>query len=60
MIITKSLQQSIKSTKEYFKLLPLADNIYSQLYGKPKTHEEWAESFNKKGIIINELRKTKI
>ena len=43
------------NTQKYFELLPIANNIYEKLYGKPKTHTEWANQFNIKGDIIREL-----
>lgn len=40
--------------KQYKESLPLAKRIYNELHGNPKTHEEWAESFNVVGSI-NEI-----
>lgn len=31
--------------------LPKAYEIYSELFGSPKTHAEWAERFNKVAAI---------
>jgi len=36
-------------TKQYFKLIPLADQLYDLLHKSPDTHKEWAEQFNIKG-----------
>lgn len=46
-----------KNFKEYSKTLPLARDIYHQLYGEPKTHTEWAERFNLVGEINNVIIK---
>ncbi len=35
-----------------------AEKIYSELFGKPKTHAEWADSFNIKGKIKRILNGT--
>lgn len=42
--------------KEYSKTLPKAKEIYLSLFGKPETHKEWAESFNKIGDINKHLQ----
>lgn len=42
-------------TKLYWKHLPLVYKIYYDLYGKPKTHYEWANGFNIRGKIIKTL-----
>jgi hypothetical protein len=48
----------IKSTfLEYQKTLPKAEEIYIALQGRPKTHIEWANSFNKIGDINKILRR---
>jgi hypothetical protein len=39
------------SWKYYSKLLPLSEEIYLEMFGKPKTHAEWADSLNKIGKI---------
>ena len=39
------------SWKYYSKLLPLSKEIYLDIFGEPKTHAEWADSFNKIGRI---------
>ena len=39
------------SWKYYSKLLPLSKEIYLDMFGEPKTHAEWADSFNKIGKI---------
>lgn len=36
---------------KYLKTLPKAYEIHKQLFGEPKTHEEWAERFNIVGKI---------
>ena len=41
---------------EYKKLKPIAQKIYNELYGKPKTHQEWANSFNLIGRIIRKIK----
>jgi hypothetical protein len=39
------------SWKSYSKTLPLSKEIYLEVFGEPKTHAEWADSFNKIGRI---------
>jgi len=39
------------SWKSYSKTLPLSKEIYLDVFGEPKTHAEWADSFNKVGRI---------
>ena len=39
------------SWKSYSKTLPLSREIYLEVFGEPKTHAEWADSFNKIGRI---------
>ena len=39
------------SWKSYLKTLPLSKEIYLEVFGEPKTHTEWADSFNKIGRI---------
>jgi hypothetical protein len=39
------------------KTLEQAYLIYNKLFGEPKTHEEWAERFNKVGEINRILNK---
>lgn len=46
--------------KEYSKTLEIAEEIYLNLFGKPKTHLEWAESFNKIGQINRSILKTRL
>ena len=46
-----------EETKKYFKLLPIATEIYDKLYGKPRSHREWAEGFNIRGDITRILMK---
>lgn len=41
----------------YRKTLPKSKQVYIMLFGKPTTHKEWAESFNKIGDINNVLLK---
>lgn len=43
--------------KEWSKTLPQAREIYNNLFGEPKTHSEWADSFNKIGAINKILQK---
>lgn len=43
--------------EKYWKHLPLAHQIYNELFGKPKTHNEWAEGFNIRGRITEVLIK---
>ena len=45
---------------EYSKTLPLAKKIYDMVFGEPKTHKDWADSFNKIGAINREIIKSKI
>lgn len=58
--ITTFINQPIETTfelpdfnswKYYSKLLPLSKEIYLEVFGEPKTHAEWADSFNKIGRI---------
>ena len=37
--------------KSYSKTLPLSKEIYLDVFGEPKSHAEWADSFNKIGRI---------
>ena len=37
--------------KSYSETLPLSKEIYLDVFGEPKTHAEWADSFNKIGKI---------
>jgi hypothetical protein len=37
--------------KSYSKTLSLSKEIYLDVFGEPKTHAEWADSFNKIGRI---------
>ena len=37
--------------KSYSKTLPLSKQIYLEMFGEPKSHAEWADSFNKIGKI---------
>ena len=52
------------SWKSYSELLLLSRKVYLDLFGEPKTHAEWADSFNKisriNRIIIkhNDTRRT--
>ena len=39
------------SWKSYSKTLSLSKEIYLEVFGEPKTHSEWADSFNKVGRI---------
>ena len=39
------------SWKSYSKTLSLSKEIYLDVFGEPKTHAEWADSFNKIGRI---------
>ena len=39
------------SWKSYSKTLSLSKEIYLEVFGEPKTHAEWADSFNKVGRI---------
>lgn len=40
-----------KDSLKYLETLPKAEEIYNTLFPKPRTHEEWAERFNKVGAI---------
>lgn len=40
-----------RNWKSYSKTLPLSKEIYLEVFGEPKTHAEWADSFNKIGKI---------
>jgi hypothetical protein len=37
--------------KSYSKNLSLSKDIYLEVFGEPKTHAEWTDSFNKIGKI---------
>lgn len=37
--------------KKYSKTLPIAEELYKVLFGKPQSHKEWADKFNKVGDI---------
>ena len=41
---------------DYKKTLPQAEKIYKELIGEPKSHREWAESFNIIGKINRIIR----
>jgi hypothetical protein len=41
----------LNSWKYYSKLLSLSEKIYLEMFGEPKSHTEWADSFNKIGRI---------
>ena len=41
--------------KLYWKLLPLAYNLYYELYGKPNSHFEYMNGFNIRGKIVRTL-----
>jgi len=41
--------------KDYWEFLPVAYSIYEKLYGKPKSHFEWANGFNIRGEIVKVL-----
>lgn len=46
------MDKKLKSNwKSYSKTLPLSKEIYLEVFGEPKTHAEWADSFNKIGKI---------
>ena len=41
--------------KLFWELLPLADKLYIDLYGEPKTHFEYMNGFNIRGKIVRTL-----
>jgi hypothetical protein len=46
------MDKKLKSNwKSYSKTLSLSKEIYLEVFGEPKTHAEWADSFNKIGRI---------
>ena len=45
--------------EQYSETLPRAYEIYRQLFGEPSTHKEWAERFNKIGLINRILQDEK-
>jgi hypothetical protein len=50
--IYKQMDKKLESNwKSYSKTLPLSKEIYLEVFGEPKTHAEWADSFNKIGKI---------
>lgn len=48
-----------EDSKLYWKYLPLAYEIYHDLYGKPETHADYANGFNIRGVIVRSLIKSK-
>jgi len=46
-----------EGSKKYWEFLPLAYEIYKNVFGDPKTHAEWANGFNIRGKIIETLIK---
>jgi hypothetical protein len=46
--MNKKLESNWKS---YYKTLSLSKEIYLDVFGEPKTHAEWEDSFNKIGKI---------
>ena len=56
ILITKFMKKQMDkkldiSWKSYSKTLSLSKEIYLEVFGEPKTHAEWADSFNKVGRI---------
>lgn len=56
ILITKFMKNQMdkkleSNWKSYSKTLPLSKEIYLEVFGEPKTHAEWADSFNKIGRI---------
>jgi len=47
----RKLKKLESNWKSYSKTLPLSKEIYLDVFGEPKTHAEWADSFNKVGRI---------
>ena len=48
----KQIDKKLESNwKSYSETLPLSKEIYLEVFGEPKTHAEWADSFNKIGRI---------
>ena len=47
----------ISSWEKYKEKIPIAEEIYDELFNKPKTHHEWAEGFNIRHRIIRILQK---
>lgn len=46
------MNKKLKSNwKSYSKTLSLSKEIYLEMFGEPKSHAEWADSFNKIGKI---------
>lgn len=51
-ITNTPMDKKLKSNwKSYSKTLSLSKEIYLEVFGEPKTHAEWADSFNKIGRI---------
>ena len=48
------VEEDIKRNK-YWEFLPLAYEIYNNVFGEPKSHVEWANGFNIRGKIIKTL-----
>ena len=44
-------------SKTYFRLLPLAEAICNELFGKPKTAQQIAERYNQKKRVVDVLFK---
>ena len=53
MVLMK--EKGVLKRNSYRENIPLANKIYESIFGKPKTHQEWANSFNIKHKIIKEL-----
>lgn len=53
----KRIKDFLYPPLKYLETLPKAYEIYEKLFGKPKTHVEWAERFNKVGDINRILMK---
>lgn len=53
----------IHNFEKYSKTLPIARNLYNNIFPKPTTHAEYMDSFNKIGkineIIINTIENEK-
>ena len=44
-----------EETKKYWEYLPLAYEIYYNIFGEPKSNADWANGFNIRGKIIEVL-----
>ena len=49
------VEEEVIKRNKYWEKLPLAYEIYYNVFGYPKSHAEWANGFNIRGKIIKTL-----